>query len=81
MKKIWASLLAALFFVSPVKADNKKEVDRVENSGRVLTEILAVPEDIPQDLLDKATCVIVLPSVVKAAFVVGANYGRGVVSC
>lgn len=81
MKKIWASLLAALFFVSPVKADNKKEVDRVENSGKVLTEILDVPEDIPQDLLDKASCVIVLPSVVKAAFVVGANYGRGVMTC
>ena len=81
MKKIWTSLLAALFFVSPVKADNKKEVDRVENSGRVLAEILDVPEDIPQDLLDKAACVIVLPSVVKAAFVVGANYGRGVMTC
>lgn len=81
MEKIWASLLAALFFVSPVKADNKKEVDRVENSGKVLTEILDVPEDIPQDLLDKASCVIVLPSVVKAAFVVGANYGRGVMTC
>lgn len=81
MEKIWASLLAALFFVSPVKADNKKEVDRVENSGKVLTEILDVPEDIPQDLLDKASCVIVLPSVLKAAFVVGANYGRGVMTC
>ena len=81
MNKIWASLLAALFFVSPVKADNKKEVERVENSGKVITEILNVPEDIPQDLLDKASCVIVLPSVVKAAFVVGANYGRGVMTC
>jgi len=81
MKKVWTSLLAALFFVSTVKADNKKEVERVENSGKVLTEILSVPEDLPQDLLDKASCVIVLPSVVKAAFVVGANYGRGVMSC
>lgn len=81
MEKIWTSLLAALVFVAPVKADNKKEVERVENSGKVLTEILDVPEDIPQDLLDKAACVIVLPSVVKAAFVVGANYGRGVMSC
>ena len=81
MKKIWTSLLAALVFVAPVKADNKKEVERVENSGKVITEILNIPEDVPQDLLDKASCVIVLPSVVKAAFVVGANYGRGVMTC
>jgi len=82
MKKFWTSLLAALVFASTMKAaDNKKEVERVENSGKVLTEILDVPEDIPRDLLDKATCVIVLPSVVKAALVVGANYGRGVMTC
>ena len=83
MRKIWtSSLLATLFFVCTLKAaDNKTEVDRVENSGKVLTEILSVPEDIPQDLLDKASCVVVLPSVVKAAFVVGANYGRGVMAC
>jgi lipid-binding SYLF domain-containing protein len=40
-----------------------------------------VPEDIPQDLLDKARCVIVFPSVIKAAFVVGGSYGRGVMVC
>ena len=81
MKKIWTSL-ATLFFVSTLQAaDNKTAVDRVENSGKVLAEILSVPEDIPQGLLDKASCVVVLPSVVKAAFVVGANYGRGVMTC
>ena len=46
-----------------------------------MSEILNVPEDIPQDLLDKADCVIVLPSVVKAAFIVGGSYGRGVMTC
>lgn len=82
MKKAWTSLTVMLFFVSTLKgADNKAEVDRVENSGKVITEILNVPEDIPQDLLDKASCVVVLPSVVKAAFIVGANYGRGVMTC
>jgi SH3 domain-containing YSC84-like protein 1 len=82
MKKVWPSLLATLFFVSTLNAaDNKKEVERVENSGKVITEILNIPEDVPHDLLDKASCVIVLPSVVKAAFVVGANYGRGVMTC
>lgn len=58
-----------------------KEVNRVENSGVVMQETLKVPDDIPRDLLDKARCVIVIPSVTKAAFVVGAEYGRGVMTC
>jgi len=47
----------------------------------VMHEILAVPDDIPQDLIDKARCVIVMPSVLKAAFVVGGSYGRGAMVC
>jgi SH3 domain-containing YSC84-like protein 1 len=58
-----------------------KEVNRVENSGTVMREILNVPDDVPRNLLDKARCVIVLPSVTKAAFVVGGEYGRGVMTC
>ena len=81
MKKPWVSLVAALFLASNSLADHKKECNRVENSGQVISEILNVPEDIPQDLLDKADCVIVLPSVVKAAFLVGGSYGRGVMTC
>jgi len=85
MKKIWVSLVAGLFFATMASslfaADDKKEVDRMENAGTVMTEILNVPEDIPQDLLDKAECVVVLPSVLKAAFIVGASYGRGVMTC
>jgi lipid-binding SYLF domain-containing protein len=46
-----------------------------------LKEILDVPDDIPQDLLDKADCVVVFPSVLKAAFIVGGSYGRGAMSC
>jgi SH3 domain-containing YSC84-like protein 1 len=61
--------------------DNQKENDRIENAGTVLKEVLDVPEDIPKDLLNKARCVIVLPSVLKAAFVVGGDYGRGVMTC
>src|SRR5580700_10009210 len=85
MRKIWISLLAALFLAvtgsrSPA-ADDVKEVDRVQNAGQVMTEILNVPDDIPQDLLNKAYCVVVLPSVLKAAFIVGASYGRGVMTC
>jgi len=55
--------------------------DRLKDSGRVLKEILDVPEGIPQDLLDKADCVVVFPSVLKAAFIVGGSYGRGAMSC
>jgi SH3 domain-containing YSC84-like protein 1 len=85
MKKLSVSLLAAavLAFSGPSlpAADDVKEVDRVENAGKVMTEILNVPDDIPQDILDKAYCVVVLPSVLKAAFIVGASYGRGVMTC
>jgi len=85
MKRIWVSLLAtATLLYSPVTmvcADDTKEVERVENSGTVISEILNVPEDIPQDLLNKAYCVVVLPSVLKAAFVIGGSYGRGVMTC
>jgi SH3 domain-containing YSC84-like protein 1 len=62
-------------------ADDQKENDRIRNAGTVLNEVLNVPDDIPRDLLRKARCVIALPSVMKAAFVVGGDYGRGVMVC
>jgi lipid-binding SYLF domain-containing protein len=65
----------------PARADNEKETDRLENSGMVMEEIMNIPDDIPQDLLDKAECVIVFPSVLKAAFIVGGSYGRGAMTC
>jgi SH3 domain-containing YSC84-like protein 1 len=58
-----------------------KEADRVEAAGTVISEIMNVPDDIPQSVIDKADCVVVLPSVLKAAFIVGASYGRGVLTC
>src|SRR6516162_5948834 len=54
---------------------------RVKDAGQVMKEILNIPDDIPQDLLDKAECVVVLPSVKKGAFLVGGSYGRGVMIC
>jgi SH3 domain-containing YSC84-like protein 1 len=83
MKKLATLFAAGAFLASTALAEDKqmKEADRVENAGKVMSEILNVPEDIPQDLLDKADCVIVLPSVIKAAFIVGASYGRGVMTC
>src|SRR5260370_16878690 len=80
MKKLSVFVIAALFLATCSLADHKKEVDRVENAGKVMSEILNVPEDVPQDLLDKAYCVIVLPSVVKAAFIVGGSYGPPVIT-
>ena len=65
----------------PAKDKDKDESGRLENAGTVLEEILNVPDNIPHDLLDKARCVVVLPSVVKAAFVVGGSYGHGVMVC
>ncbi len=59
----------------------KDENNRIRNAGKVMVEILNVPDDIPADLLDKAACVIVLPSVMKAAFIVGGSDGRGVRAC
>ena len=74
-------VLLAILSSSAFAADPEKDVNRLENSGTVLKEILDVPDDIPQDLLDKADCVVVFPSVLKAAFIVGGSYGRGAMSC
>lgn len=62
-------------------ADNQKEQERVKESGEVLKEILSIPDDIPQDLLDKAECLIILPSVKKGAIGIGGSFGRGVMIC
>jgi lipid-binding SYLF domain-containing protein len=59
----------------------KSEQERLQNAGKVMQEILHVPNNIPQDLLDKACCVVVMPSVLKAALVVGGSYGRGTMVC
>jgi SH3 domain-containing YSC84-like protein 1 len=80
MKMLLAALLVCAL-LTPAFADSGTEEDRVEQSGHVLKEILNIPEDIPQDLLDKAECVIVMPSVKKAAFGIGGSYGRGVMIC
>jgi len=58
-----------------------KETDRVENAGKVMKEILNAPDSIPQDILDKAECVVILPSVIKFAIGFGGSYGRGVMTC
>jgi lipid-binding SYLF domain-containing protein len=70
-----------LCFAIPSFAEDKED-QRLQDSYTVLKEILATPDKgIPRDLLDKSECVVVFPSVKKAAFVVGASYGRGVITC
>src|SRR5258705_2875146 len=73
-------LIAPATFAGP-SSDKEKDENRLENAGTVIDEILNVPDNIPQDLLNKAVCVVVLPSVVKAAFIVGGSYGHGVMVC
>jgi len=74
-------VLVALLGEVASASDQTKDDDRLRNSGTVLKEILGVPDSIPQDLLDKADCVVVFPSVLKAAFIVGGSYGRGAMTC
>lgn len=82
MKKIVVCLVAVLFWsMGAFAANDEREEDRVKDAGDVLKEILNIPDDIPQDLLDKAECVVVLPSVKKGAFGIGGSYGRGVMIC
>ena len=89
--KRWIVAIASLLALAPfsfakspstVKPQNvKAEKDRLQNSGKVMQEILNIPEDIPQDMLNKARCVVVMPSVMKAAFLFGGSYGRGTMVC
>ena len=62
-------------------SQTEKESDRLENSATTLKEIFGMPDAIPQELLDKAECVIVFPSVKKVALGLGGSYGRGAISC
>jgi len=79
---IVAGLLAlSQISIAGTPTNAKAQQDRLQNAGQVMEEILQVPDDIPRDLLDKARCVIVMPSVLKAAFVVGGSYGRGTMVC
>src|SRR6202451_2015646 len=77
-------LVLVLVCVAPVMAEDRQEKvdDRITESATVMKEILGMPEKgIPRDLLNKANCVIVYPSVKKAAFIVGGSYGRGLITC
>jgi SH3 domain-containing YSC84-like protein 1 len=68
-------------FLPSLADDTSKDEDRLQNAGQVFKEIMDIPDDLPQNLIDKADCVIVIPSVLKAAFIVGGSYGRGAMTC
>src|SRR5512140_1092912 len=82
MKKLVVCLVVVLISsLGAFAANDEREEDRVKDAGEVLKEILNIPDDIPQDLLDKAECLVVLPSVKKGAIGIGGSYGRGVMIC
>jgi SH3 domain-containing YSC84-like protein 1 len=85
MKVITRFLLIFALVATAVSAADRdakdKQDERLKNSGVVLGEILNIKDSIPQDLIDEAKCVVVIPSVLKAAFIVGGSYGRGAVVC
>jgi len=83
MRKALSLFAAVALLAFPVAAQQEegKDQERLQNCGTVMEEILNIPDDIPQDLLDKAECVIILPSVKKGAFGIGGSYGRGVMVC
>jgi lipid-binding SYLF domain-containing protein len=80
MKRIWLAIPLLPLLALPAVAQDKEE-DRVENAGKVMKEILDAPDSIPQSVLDKADCVVILPSVLKFAIGIGGSYGRGVMTC
>jgi len=84
MKKALASLCLSLLLTSTVVAASSKEdlQNRVDSAKVVLDQIMAAKDKtIPSNILRSATCVAVVPSLVKGAFVVGAQHGQGVVTC
>ena len=79
-----AAVLIGIAGISAASASDlsTRETERIAEAAAVLTEIHAAPDkDIPRDLWDRATCVLVVPSLKKAAFVFGGEYGKGLMSC
>jgi lipid-binding SYLF domain-containing protein len=80
MKKTILSFGLLALLILPALGQEKEE-ERVANAGKVIKEIMDIPDDVPQDVIDKADCVVVLPSVLKFAIGIGGSYGRGVMTC
>jgi len=80
MRKIALLMMVAVWAALPAAAQ-KREQERLKECGNVLKEILNVPDNVPQDLLNRAECVIIFPSVKKFAVGIGGSYGRGALVC
>ncbi len=80
MRKV-CTLLAIVVLAAAFTLGQEKEAERLKDCGTVISEILNMPDGIPQDLLDKAECVVVFPSVKKVAIGIGGSYGRGALIC
>jgi SH3 domain-containing YSC84-like protein 1 len=81
MRRATALTAILLLCVPAFAMDQTREQKRLEACGQVLKEILGMPDDLPKDLLDKAECVIVIPSVLKFAIGIGGDFGRGAITC
>jgi SH3 domain-containing YSC84-like protein 1 len=81
MKRATAIAVVLFLTVPTFAADQTREQKRLEACGHVLKEILDIPDDLPKDLLNKAECVIVIPSVLKFAIGIGGDFGRGAITC
>jgi SH3 domain-containing YSC84-like protein 1 len=77
----FCAVLSLSFLVPTLRADEKAQ-SRLEEAAAVFSEIMASPDKgIPQDLLEKAHCIVIVPGLKKGAFIVGAKYGKGFLSC
>ena len=81
MKRTCGLVIALLLAFPTFAVEQSKEQKRLEACGHVLKEILDIPDGIPKDLLNKAECVIVIPSVLKFAIGIGGDFGRGAITC
>ena len=83
MKKIFATLMMMVFLCGVSLADQRSDdIDRVESAATVLDEIMAARDaGIPEDIMGSAKCVAVVPSMLKGAFLIGVNRGKGIASC
>jgi SH3 domain-containing YSC84-like protein 1 len=80
MKRTLVIAVCVSFAAGAVYAATKEQ-KRLENCGVVMQEVLNIPDNLPRQVLDKAECVIVFPSVLKVAFGMGKEYGRGAMVC
>src|SRR6202045_3430791 len=81
MRKTIVIVVASFLACPTFAADQTREQKRLEACGQVLKEILNIPDGIPKDLLGKAECVVVIPSVLKFAIGIGGDFGRGAITC